>query len=207
VTEVPQAARDNRGRWQKGGSGNPIGRPRGSKNKRHRRAGDLERAAHWTRHDWRALYRRTFHETNGDMGKSERRRPASASLFGCCSIRRLSGRACAPTPTAASHSMCLEARSAARPCARMLRGCTGVVCRGFSEIGGVRPRSSCSGSASQSARFDLTKHQVGSGVSHLRSLAHSARARAACSRPLSDLFVPPYADSRRDPLCYADVRL
>ena len=70
------APRDHCGRWLRGSSGNPAGRPRGSKNKQRRRAGDLERAAHWTRHDWRALYRRTFHETNGEAGE---KRAAAAS--------------------------------------------------------------------------------------------------------------------------------
>ena len=65
------APRDHRGRWLRGASGNPSGRCRGSKNKQHRRAGDLERAVHWTQYDWRALYRRTFHETNGDAGEKQ----------------------------------------------------------------------------------------------------------------------------------------
>jgi hypothetical protein len=70
--EVPaSAARDRLGRWRDGVSGNPAGRPRGSKNKKQRRAGDRERAAHWTRHDWHTLYKRAFHESKGDTGQKQ----------------------------------------------------------------------------------------------------------------------------------------
>ena len=62
-----QILRDHRGRWHHGMSGNPYGRPRGSKNKRRR--GDLERAAHWSRRDWGVFYRRMFREAEGDAGQ------------------------------------------------------------------------------------------------------------------------------------------
>src|SRR5215468_8143449 len=57
--------RDYRGRWQRGTTGNPRGRPRGSKNRKFRRKADQARAAEWTAHDWRAFYERTFREAEG----------------------------------------------------------------------------------------------------------------------------------------------
>src|SRR5262249_36522112 len=67
VTHAEQAAlRDQHGRWPRGVSGNPVGRPRGSKNRiPRRRAGDRERLAEWTEHDWRVFYRRTFQSAGG----------------------------------------------------------------------------------------------------------------------------------------------
>ena len=60
------ALRNQDGRWRRGVSGNPIGRPPGSKNRTpRRRAGDRERAAEWTKHDWRVFYRRTFQSAPG----------------------------------------------------------------------------------------------------------------------------------------------
>ena len=58
-------ARDDRGRWCRGLSGNPRGRPRGSKNRYPRRPADRGRAAKWTRHDWRVFYDRTANATEG----------------------------------------------------------------------------------------------------------------------------------------------
>src|SRR5262245_41125493 len=66
VTHVEQAERDAHGRWRRG-SGNPAGRPRGAKNRHpRRRAGDRERVAEWTEHDWRVFYQRTFQEAEGE---------------------------------------------------------------------------------------------------------------------------------------------
>ena len=64
-----QTVRDHRGHFLPGVSGNPRGRPRGSKNRYPRRRADQGRAAKWTRHDWAVFYRRTFHETDGDAGQ------------------------------------------------------------------------------------------------------------------------------------------
>ena len=64
---VEQILRDHRGRWLV--SGNPGGRPRGAKNKQHRRADDPERAARWSRRDWGVFYRRMFREAEGDAGQ------------------------------------------------------------------------------------------------------------------------------------------
>ena len=61
--------RDGCGRWRQGTSGNPAGRPRGSKNRFRRVRGDLERAAHWTRHDWQAFYNRMLDAAHGDLGQ------------------------------------------------------------------------------------------------------------------------------------------
>jgi hypothetical protein len=68
VTHVEQFARDQTGRWRRGVSGNPAGRPLGSKNRTpRRRAGDRERVAEWTEHDWRVFYRRTFQDAEGRL--------------------------------------------------------------------------------------------------------------------------------------------
>jgi Family of unknown function (DUF5681) len=61
-------ARDRRGRWRRGVSGNPSGRPCGSRNRIRRVRADRERAADWTRHDWQAYYARTAAEAQGDAG-------------------------------------------------------------------------------------------------------------------------------------------
>src|SRR5262249_30173254 len=52
-----------------GVSGNPAGRPRGSKNRYPRRSADRARASKWTLHDWAVFYRRAFHEIDGDTGQ------------------------------------------------------------------------------------------------------------------------------------------
>jgi hypothetical protein len=67
VTHVEQAERDAHGRWRRGASGNPMGRPIGSKNQRRRLKADPERAAEWTDHDWRVFYQRTFQQTQGEQ--------------------------------------------------------------------------------------------------------------------------------------------
>jgi hypothetical protein len=67
VTHVEQFARDQHGRWRRGVSGNPTGRPPGSKNRApRRRVGDRERAAEWTVSDWQVFYRRTFQSAVGE---------------------------------------------------------------------------------------------------------------------------------------------
>jgi hypothetical protein len=58
-------ARDHRGRWRKGQSGNLKGRTPGSRNRSYRRRADPQRAAKWTAHDWRAFYQRTFQQAGG----------------------------------------------------------------------------------------------------------------------------------------------
>ena len=55
---IEQSSRDHRGHWRPGLSGNPAGRPRGSKNRRPRRQADLQRAPDWTPRDWAAFYHR-----------------------------------------------------------------------------------------------------------------------------------------------------
>jgi hypothetical protein len=64
-----QTVRDNHGHFLPGVSGNPRGRPRGSKNRYPRRRADRGRAAAWTRHDWAVFYKRAFHATDGDEGQ------------------------------------------------------------------------------------------------------------------------------------------
>jgi hypothetical protein len=64
-----QSLRDHRGHFLPGVSGNPRGRPRGSKNRYPRRPADRGRAAKWTRHDWAVVYGRAYHETDGDAGQ------------------------------------------------------------------------------------------------------------------------------------------
>ena len=67
MTHVEQTERDHHGRWRRGVSGNPAGRPSGSKNLTpRRRAGDRERVAEWTEHDWHVFYQRTFQEAEGE---------------------------------------------------------------------------------------------------------------------------------------------
>jgi hypothetical protein len=56
--------RDHRGRWQRGASGNPAGRPKGSRN-RWRRA-DPARAMHWTAGAWRMHFVRAMRTARGD---------------------------------------------------------------------------------------------------------------------------------------------
>ena len=81
MTHAEQVAlRDQDGRWRRGVSGNPIGRPPGSKNRTpRRRAGDRERAAEWTEHDWRVFYRRTFQSALG--GPAEKHASASSECM------------------------------------------------------------------------------------------------------------------------------
>ena len=62
------AARDHLGRWRRGVSGNPIGRPRGSKNRLPRRRADLAQAQNWTRHDWQTFYNRALKGADGGFG-------------------------------------------------------------------------------------------------------------------------------------------
>lgn len=57
-------ARDHRGRWQKGNSGNRLGRPKGSRN-RWRRA-DLTRVMRWKVSEWRLHFARTASSAQGD---------------------------------------------------------------------------------------------------------------------------------------------
>ena len=76
MTQVEQTVRDQHGRWLRGVSGHP-GRRRGAKDRTpRRRAGDRERAAEWSEHDWRVFYRRMFQDTDG--GPAEKHAAASA---------------------------------------------------------------------------------------------------------------------------------
>jgi len=60
-----QNLRDHRGHFLTGVSGNPQGRPRGSKNRypRHR-ANRMRRAA-----DWAVIYKHAYRQTDGDAGQ------------------------------------------------------------------------------------------------------------------------------------------
>jgi len=69
-------ARDHRGRWQRGTTGNPAGRPRGSRN-RWRRA-DPARALLWKRSEWRLHFDRIMRTAQGDP--EER----AAFAYGAC---------------------------------------------------------------------------------------------------------------------------
>src|SRR5262245_26407403 len=69
-------ARDHRGRWRKGQSGNLRGRTPGSKNRKSRCNAAPERAAEWTDHDWRVFFPRTSREAEG--GPAEKRGAAFA---------------------------------------------------------------------------------------------------------------------------------
>jgi len=81
LTHVEQAERDAQGRWSRG-SGNPAGRPRGSKNRTpRRRTADRERAAEWTEHDWSVFYQRTFQETEGGLAEKH-----GAAYAGCIAL-------------------------------------------------------------------------------------------------------------------------
>ena len=183
------APRDHRGRWKKGcSSPNPAGRPRGSKNRQRRRAGDLERprigrdtiggrsiGAHFTR-------------STASRAKSKRRRPASALPFGCCSIRRLSGPACAPN--APSRSTCQRALSMLPRYERMAHGSIGHACNGFSGAAGAQPKPIYGGSALQWARFNLAKYRVEGGVVPF-TLGHEfLDARGTCTRSASACCCP-----------------
>src|SRR5258708_39608186 len=64
VLDQQHEARDHRGRWQKGTTGNPKGRPKGSRN-RWRRA-DPARAVLWTATEWRLHFARTMTAAQGD---------------------------------------------------------------------------------------------------------------------------------------------
>jgi hypothetical protein len=65
MTDIQQGARDPHGRWCRGVSGNPAGRPRGSKNRRPRRRADPERATEWTGQDWRVFYQLNYRNCSG----------------------------------------------------------------------------------------------------------------------------------------------
>ena len=71
-------ARDHRGRWQRGHTGNPFGRTKGSRN-RWRRA-DAARAMHWTAGEWRLHFARSLQAAEGDLG--QRRAAAFAQCLG-----------------------------------------------------------------------------------------------------------------------------
>jgi hypothetical protein len=62
MTEI---VRDHRGHFLPGVSGNPRGRPHGSKNRHAHRRADRTRAAVWTKQDWKVFYDRTAHVTTG----------------------------------------------------------------------------------------------------------------------------------------------
>jgi hypothetical protein len=62
--DQPYQARDDSGRWQKGTTGNPTGRPRGSRN-RWRRA-DPARALLWKASEWRLHFARAMKTAQGD---------------------------------------------------------------------------------------------------------------------------------------------
>jgi hypothetical protein len=72
-------ARDRRGRWSLGVSGNPAGRPKGSRN-RWRRA-DRRRAAEWTAGEWKLHFARAMRMAQGDLGE---RTAAAAAAFAEC---------------------------------------------------------------------------------------------------------------------------
>ena len=61
---VPEAkmltsyARGADGRWLKGASPNPAGRPKGSRNKAPRRRADTAHAADWSSYDWKIYFLR-----------------------------------------------------------------------------------------------------------------------------------------------------
>ena len=61
--DLQHQARDSRGRWQKGTSGCPMGRRRGSKN-RWRRA-DPARALLWKGSEWKLYFDRTMRTAQG----------------------------------------------------------------------------------------------------------------------------------------------
>jgi len=69
MTNSEQILRDPHGRWLRGVSGNPLGRPRGSKNRLPRRRADLARVAEWTRHDWRTFHTHTMSVADGDRAQ------------------------------------------------------------------------------------------------------------------------------------------
>lgn len=56
--------RDTRGCFVKGVSGNPQGRPRGSKNRPKQQ--NPSSAASWSTSDWRAIFRQALHTADGN---------------------------------------------------------------------------------------------------------------------------------------------
>jgi hypothetical protein len=74
--------RDARGRWCHGVSGNPAGRPKGSRN-RWRRA-DPARAHAWTAGEWRPHFARIMHTAQGDRGQQ-----AAAAYSQCQALWRV----------------------------------------------------------------------------------------------------------------------
>src|SRR5262249_21842882 len=76
VTSSDQVFRDSRGHWVRGVSGNPLGRPRGSKNRFRRHRGDPAHAAIWSAYDWRAFYNRMLDAAPGHVAE---KRAAAAS--------------------------------------------------------------------------------------------------------------------------------
>jgi hypothetical protein len=60
-------SRDAGGRWRPGASGNPRGRPKGSKDRGPRRQpGDRTRAVDWSAADWRVFYRLNYEKAAGN---------------------------------------------------------------------------------------------------------------------------------------------
>ena len=68
MNDAPRAVRDHLGRWRPGLSGNPTGRPRGSKNSLRRKRADRERVAEWSAVEWQTFHRRAYLEAHGDHG-------------------------------------------------------------------------------------------------------------------------------------------
>ena len=71
-------ARDQRGRWQKGHTGNRFGKKKGTRN-RWRRA-DPSRSANWKPGEWRLHFARSLQTAEGDL--EQRRAAAFAECLG-----------------------------------------------------------------------------------------------------------------------------
>src|SRR5262249_1956565 len=98
-----QISPDHHGRFVPGEkSPNPAGRGKGSKNRYPRRHADRARAAKWTPHDWAVFYRRTLHETDGDVGRNTPRPSATVLRFGSYFILLSSAPGCVLTATSLS---------------------------------------------------------------------------------------------------------
>jgi hypothetical protein len=150
VTERAQALRERNGRWRRGVSGNPRGRPRGSKDHAPRRhVGYRENVVEWTERDWLAFYRHAFQQAEGHPDAKH-----GVAYSECVALWLLLNR---PVQRAGMCAHCGKTLDLpistvnARRFGPTARGCIGAACRGFCGHGGMRPRPDWSGSGSRSA--------------------------------------------------------
>ena len=116
-------ARDHRGRWQKGHTGNRFGKKKGTRN-RWRRA-DPSRSANWKPGEWKLHFARSLQTAEGDL--EQRRAAAFAECLGLwCSILRRHGRAYARN--ASGHSTYQTPSTMRHPSGSRVFSFTGRAC-------------------------------------------------------------------------------